>query len=88
MELPSALRGAVDHRLDDVSLSALTEAAATLSARYRGEVQDGRLHLSDGMRVLAYLATRLPATYAAIRTSLAQTALAAPNFTPRSLLDI
>ncbi len=88
MELPAALRHAVDRALEGISLAELTHAAGTLSARYRGEVRDGHLHLSDEQRVLAYLATRLPATYAAIRTSLEETALADPTFAPRRQLDI
>ena len=40
------------------------------------------------LSALAYLATRLPATYAAIRTSLAAVVERRPDFAPRSLLDV
>jgi ribosomal protein RSM22 (predicted rRNA methylase) len=66
----------------------LQRAAAQLSSRYRAEVRDGRLHLADELAVRAYLATRLPATFAAVRASFAMIASAAPLFEPRSLLDI
>lgn len=88
MELPAALRQAVDRLLDGTSLSELQKAAGVLSSRYRAELRDGRLHLDDRLAVKAYLATRLPATYAAIRASLEQVALAAPDFSPHSLLDV
>ncbi|TGS88736.1 methyltransferase type 11, partial [bacterium M00.F.Ca.ET.177.01.1.1] len=42
----------------------------------------------EDMAVKAYLATRLPATYAAIRASLDALGEARPDFRPASLLDI
>ena len=88
MELPPALRLAVDAALEKVPLAALRQAARTLSDRYRAELRDGRLHMADDMAVRAYLATRLPATYAAVRASLDAVAEARPDLSPRSLLDI
>jgi ribosomal protein RSM22 (predicted rRNA methylase) len=88
MELPPALRQAVDRLLEGIPLAELQRAAGVLSSRYRAEVRDGRLHLEDRLAVRAYLATRLPATYAAIRASLAQTADANPHFSPSTLLDV
>ncbi|TXH31673.1 MAG: methyltransferase type 11 [Rhodospirillaceae bacterium] len=88
MELPHALRQAVDRALDGIALADLAQAAALLSRRYRAEIRDGRLHLNDDAAALAYLATRLPATFAAIRASMAAVAGRASDFAPRSLLDI
>src|SRR5690349_5816570 len=88
MELPVLLRRAIDQALEGVALSELTRAAGALSERYRGETRDGRLHLSDDLAARAYLATRLPATYAAIRTALTELAERRPDFAPRSLLDV
>lgn len=88
MELPAALRQAVDRLLEGTSLAELQKAASILSRRYRAELRDGRLHLDDRLAVKAYLATRLPATYAAIRASLEQVASAKPDFSPHSLLDV
>ncbi len=87
MELPPALRAAVDAALGTVRPGDLAEAASRLSARYRAEVRDGRLHLSDDLFALAYLATRLPATYAALHAALEQTATTLPDFAPLSHLD-
>ncbi len=88
MELPPPLRQAVDAALNSVTLADLTRAAATLSQRYRAEVQDGRFHLPDDMAARAYLATRLPATYAAVRASLDAVAQVRPDFAPRTVLDV
>ncbi|HVJ42269.1 MAG TPA: small ribosomal subunit Rsm22 family protein [Dongiaceae bacterium] len=88
MELPAALRHAVDRALEGIALSDLTQAAARLSQRYRGEIRDGRLHVDDDLAAQAYLATRLPATYAAIRAALAMVEERLPDFMPENLLDL
>lgn len=88
MDLPSAIRDAVDDALQGVPLADLQRASERLTKRYRGEVRDGRLHLSDDISARAYLAVRMPATYAAIRASFAAVAQLQPGFTPRTLLDI
>lgn len=88
MELPPRLRQAVDAALEGVAISDLATAAKALSQRYRDEVRDGRLHISDARLALAYIATRMPATYAAIRTSLLAMAERQPEFAPRTLLDV
>ncbi|RVC56827.1 small ribosomal subunit Rsm22 family protein [Mesorhizobium sp.] len=88
MELPAPLRQGVELLLEHVPLPALKQAARTLSDRYRAELRDGRLHMAEDMAVKAYLATRLPATYAAVRASLDALAEARPDFQPRTLLDI
>lgn len=88
MELPATLRAAVDRQLEGVPLAELQRAADMLSSRYRAETRDGRLHLSDEMFACAYLATRLPATFAAVRASLESAAELLPDFEPRSLLDV
>lgn len=88
MELPAQLRQAVDELLENTPLADLKAAAKTLSERYRAETRDGRLHMAADLAVKAYLATRLPATYAAVRASLDAIEEARPGWTPASLLDI
>ena len=88
MELPARLRQAVDAMLEGTPLVALRDAGKALSQRYRAEVRDGRLHMASDLAVKAYLAQRLPATYAALRAALEAVAIARPDFSPRSLLDI
>lgn len=88
MELPPLLRQGVDAALVGINLPDLGRAAGILSARYRAEIRDGRFHLSDDLAARAYLATRLPATYAAIRAAMAAIAEVRPDFTPSTLLDL
>ncbi|WP_273726633.1 small ribosomal subunit Rsm22 family protein [Brucella gallinifaecis] len=88
MELPSRLRQAVDAALEGMALTDLKRASDILSQRYRAETRDGRLHISDELAAKAYLAARLPATYAAVRTSLENVAEVCPDFVPHTLLDV
>src|SRR5262245_62888913 len=82
MELPPLLRAGVDEILRDTPIADIRKAAELLSQRYRGEVRDGRLHLSERAAATAYLATRLPATYTAVRASLAAVADVRPEWAP------
>jgi ribosomal protein RSM22 (predicted rRNA methylase) len=88
MELPPPLRAAVDQILRDTPIADIRKAAETLSQRYRGEIRDGRAHLSERAAATAYLATRLPATYAAVRASFSAIADVRPEWSPRTLLDV
>jgi ribosomal protein RSM22 (predicted rRNA methylase) len=88
VELPPALRAGVEALLADTPVARLAEAGAVLSQRYRAEVRDGRAHLADDLAARAYLATRMPATFAAIAKSMQAVAQALPDFTPASLLDV
>lgn len=88
MELPPALRHAVDRALNGVALADLTGAAAELSRRYRDEPNSRAPRVRSRRDALAYLTVRLPATYAAVRASLGAVANALPDFSPRTALDI
>src|SRR5215813_2806311 len=87
MELPPPLRQGIERMLEGVPLADLRHSAELLSRRYRAEIPDGSLHLADELAVKAYLATRLPATYAAIRAAMAALSEALPAFEPKTLLD-
>jgi ribosomal protein RSM22 (predicted rRNA methylase) len=87
MELPPLLRDGVDRILRDTPIAEIRTAATALSERYRSEVRDGRAHLAGPAAATAYLATRLPATYAAVRASVSAIADIRPEWTPRTLLD-
>jgi ribosomal protein RSM22 (predicted rRNA methylase) len=86
MELPPALRQAIDRVLSGAR--DLAVAAAALSQRYREERRDGGSYVASERDALAYLAVRLPATYAAVRASLAAVAEAHPDFAPKTALDV
>ena len=88
MELPAPLRRAVDAFLERTPLSQIQDAAQRLSKRYRAETRDGSLHVGDALAAKAYLATRLPATYAAVRQCLAETAARREDFAPSRMLDV
>lgn len=88
MELPPALRDAVDAALEGASTAALAEASAMLSQRYRSELRDGRFHVSEDDAARAYLAARLPATFAAVRAAMDAADERMPDFRPKSLLDL
>jgi ribosomal protein RSM22 (predicted rRNA methylase) len=88
MELPPPLRQGIDRILEGIPIADIRAAADRLSQRYRGEVRDGRLHLSDDLTTRAYLATRLPATYAAIHASLSAIADLKRDWRPQTLLDV
>src|SRR5579859_240380 len=85
MQLPKSLLTAIEAEAERVPERALQRAAEELSRRYRaGEKQ---LITSDAHRV-AYLLTRMPATYAAIHRALRELRERAPAFAPESLLDL
>jgi ribosomal protein RSM22 (predicted rRNA methylase) len=88
MELPPQLRQAVDRMLSGATLNDLAAAAAGLSQRYREEGREGPASIANERDALAYLATRLPATFAAVRASFAAVVDARPAFAPKTLLDI
>jgi len=88
MELPRAIRQAVDAMLEGTPLADLRQAAQRLSERYRAELRDGRQHLSDDLAARAYLATRMPATYAAIHAAFDAIAEVRPDFEPTTMLDV
>jgi ribosomal protein RSM22 (predicted rRNA methylase) len=88
MELPPPLRLGVERLLAGTPLADLQRASALLSERYRAERRDGKLHLDGELAVKAYLAARMPATFAAVRASFAMIGDTRPDFSPKSLLDL
>ncbi|MGV8939320.1 MAG: small ribosomal subunit Rsm22 family protein [Allorhizobium sp.] len=87
MELPPPLRQEVERLLEHHSLDALSRASARLTTRYRAELRDGSFHIHDDLSAKAYIAARLPATFAAVRGALAMVEAARGNFAPKSLID-
>ncbi len=53
VELPAALRQAIDRLLEGAAIPELRRASDLLSRRNRTELRDGRLHLSDDLAVKA-----------------------------------
>ena len=85
-DLPGPLRAALDRALEGAPRKGLAERAARASEAYRaGRPSSGVIRDADD--ALAYALTRLPATYAACVTVLAEAARMAPDFAPNALLD-
>jgi ribosomal protein RSM22 (predicted rRNA methylase) len=81
-----ALVAAIAALLEGVSRKDLEQRAGKISAVYRdGGTSAGIVNMSDA---LAYLVTRLPATYAATRAVFARVEETMPDFAPSCLLDI
>ena len=86
MSLPPDLAAAMARLMDGVSRKDLAGRVEKLSAIYRaGGTSAGIAEAADA---LAYLAARLPATFAATRAAMARAAQVAPDFAPRSLIDM
>lgn len=85
-DLPAALRLAADRLLDGVSRKGLAERSAKISSGYRGG-ETSRMVVADEADAIAYVLSRLPATYAADAHVLAQARRMAPDFAPTRLLD-
>ena len=84
--LPGFVSGALHAKLENVSRTDLKARAQRMSDSYRGGGTSAVIR-SD-LDALAYAIVRMPATYAAVRAALAQTAQIVPDFGPRTLLDV
>ncbi|HEX8733371.1 MAG TPA: small ribosomal subunit Rsm22 family protein [Ktedonobacterales bacterium] len=78
---------ALNELAEGVSAHALAQAAADLSTAYRGAA-DASGAISSPLAAIAYAVTRLPATWAALAETLAESRRCLPNWRPASLLDL
>ena len=88
MQLPANLRSALDELFEQTNPSELEKASNRLTRRYRDEVLDGKMHISDKNAALGYIAARFPATYGAVYSALDEVADICPSFLPSSQLDV
>lgn len=91
MNLPIPLFEALKTILSFIPQSTLTMACQQISSSYREPHQNldkMTPHMNNDHHRLAYLATRLPATYAAVRRVLKELQQRMPEFTPASVCDI
>ncbi len=86
MELPLALKGAVERRLAGADMRRMARVSEEISERYRAADGRGAPLISRADEALAYSAVRMPATFGAAKTALAR-ALEAVDFDIRSLID-
>ncbi len=85
--LPARLKVAADALLEGVSRKDLAARSSAISMQYRSG-EGSAAAVSNELDVLAYIVARLPATYAVAAAVLDQVRDAAPDFAPRSLLDV
>lgn len=88
VDLPGPLRQALEAELDGYPMRELGHAAGQLSLRYRADQPAVQPILASPLDSAAYLATRMPATYAAARQVFDRLAAARPEFEPRTMLDL
>ena len=86
-ELPAPLSAAIEARLEGRAQGMLRERARQLSERYRSRKPTIET-IRDEADALAYAATRMPATYAAIVRALGRLDEERPEFAPKRVLDV
>jgi ribosomal protein RSM22 (predicted rRNA methylase) len=84
--LPALLKAALDAKLEGLSRNDVAVRAAAISKTYRDGGNSGAIRTATD--ALAYALARMPATYAAVTACLNALGEAAPDFAPRSLLDV
>lgn len=88
-ELPPHIRPAMEGRiLEKHPLNALIKAAEDVSSRYRRAEGQGNFQIKSEVEALSYLASRVPATYAANARVMAEIRKHCAEFSPKSILDI
>ena len=86
MRLPQELSAQLSDVVARVPTAELMRAAEKLSLGYRSDGQPPAFR-GEAER-LAYLAVRLPATYAAARSALASASASLPGFAPKTMVDL
>lgn len=84
--LPTPLRLAAARLIERIGLKELAAKSAMVSDHYRRGLDSARAIGDDG-DVSAYLAARMPATFAAMTSVLSRIGGHAPGFAPKTLLD-
>jgi ribosomal protein RSM22 (predicted rRNA methylase) len=85
-DLPAELRAALEAKLLGLSRKDAAERAALISRTYRDGGTSGAI--TSETDALAYALARMPATYAAVTASLNALRESAPDFAPKTLLDV
>ena len=87
MQLPDLLKQAIEEEISHRSLQAISSASSSLSERYKKGVSDDPFILSAQDR-LAYILSRMPATFSAISQVLTELQNRLPDLQPLSFLDL
>lgn len=92
--IPLELKQAIQEQLEIASLASLTKSREEIAIRYRDLVQRnalkaaGEAFIANQGHRLAYMAARMPATYAAVSAVLAEFRRRLPTLKVESLLDL
>ena len=87
MQLPEILQSAIEERISFQSLNAISEASSELTSRYRSGPSVESYVRSEKDR-LAYILSRLPATFSVICRVFSELRDRVPGFAPTSFLDL
>lgn len=88
MELPFELSAAIEEQLSSIPAKKLSELAGRLSDNYRrGKALEGEAYIDTYEDALAYVAFRLPATFAAAYFAMSQVKERMLDLRPRTFLD-
>ncbi|WP_214109408.1 small ribosomal subunit Rsm22 family protein [Acrocarpospora catenulata] len=85
---PDDLHNALDVLLSRFSTADLTQSVRHLIKQYREGTPPADVVLGSEIDVAAYAGYRMPATFAAVSAALRHVAAVAPDFTPRTHVDI
>ncbi|MBA3957420.1 MAG: rRNA methyltransferase [Parachlamydiaceae bacterium] len=89
MSLPPNLKQAIEEELQTSGTNTLAQAREELSDRYRNQKSPYRSSfMSSNTHRLSYLATRMPATYAAVYKALSATHERSTLLSVKSILDV
>ena len=89
MQLPQDLQSAMERLLEDRNDTQGRDAARAVSERYRDKRRNSAEQMvSTTAAAAAYTATRMPATWAAIRSAMEQVAALCRHWHPHTLLDV
>lgn len=88
LQAPDDLRAALNGLLDGLPPTQAAQAVDRLIAAYRGATPTDAPILRDASDVAAYAAYRMPATYAAVRSALAEFQARAGEWAPATHLDV
>jgi ribosomal protein RSM22 (predicted rRNA methylase) len=88
INLPESIATAISRLLSETNSNLWLKNAEALHSRYMTRIKDETSYLQSEADSMAYLALRVPATYAQIYSALLQIKEALPSLYPTSLTDI
>lgn len=72
MQLPASLQQAIELEIEQFGFKEITEARTELTNRYRAPSQSKRQFMTEDKHRIAYLAARMPATFAVVKRVLSE----------------